>query len=314
MRAVAALVLSLVGCQQILGLDMGSVEQGDGGAGGNPTTNAGGTGAVAAGGGGGECACVPPLRNWNGPVFVSSAGAPPSCGAPTSPLGGTVPTATHECSQCTCGPLSGCMVTLGGGTNGNCEGSNDSYSGTADDPCLRLTGASQTYNHALVTGFGTGSCRAAGGVLTAPAVTFETAITACEVAAVPDPSCTANEVCLSPPVEAGWTGPCVFFDGEMPCPPEYPDELVIDYVTEDQRGCMPCQCTAPPCDGLAFSTFSDDDCMVDEETFLGSACHQLSAPHRVRSARLAGGGCFASTTSTEGGVFYGKRTVCCVAP
>lgn len=245
-----------------------------GGNGGGGTGGGGGEGGIAgmggsAGGGGmplGPCpkdthrCAVPAPEGWSAPSAIVDGIPAPDCPSayPTLTLDthddvtGAPATCGCECGdgEVSCGNL----VVFYRQSCGQPVGP-DVASG-APEKCLDAT---PKQNSAVaVFDEKAGPCPPNPSVVLDPP-TFQTSFRACATASV-DGVCENGLVCtpeIIPPFKL-----CVTHDGDLPCPPGYPERAIHFKNVADMRGCSECSCT-PDVPGRCESTlyaYSDETC------------------------------------------------------
>lgn len=107
---------------------------------------------------------------------------------------------------------------------------------------------------------------------------FEQQVRVCGVSSLP----VCEGGLCAPPVPPSFGRMCVYTQQAIPCPAEYPEEIVALDLIVDERMCLPencgCGVDSDPCDTSVWFT---DDCVSDPMQTPVEDCPQITAPTLV---------------------------------
>jgi len=134
------------------------------------------------------------------------------------------------------------------------------------------------------------------------------------------PCAQSNGTCVLLPAEPLFAKVCVWKDGDVACPPDFPSKNLVYQGWDDTRDCGGCDCgldplvsTCFPLVGLYGDTFCGDGGATD---VIPGECAVVSSNNQSYSYELLGfdaqGECSGVNTPPIGGVFpVETQTVCC---
>lgn len=226
--------------------------------------------------------CAPEVPSgWQGPVSLGRGSAAPACAGeyPTVALEASagLQDAEIECANCACGAIAGleCVPAdevqgLPGGfalySDNNCQTEGTSHTLLAADECTELTAPMGPGSSWLAVGQPGGAprCAPSGGEATLEDIAWLTHAVACEGATAAG-SCGGTGMCMPPPPEGFEAGVCVYQDGDVECPADYPERLAFFTGADDTRSCSACACDPPEA----------IDCMTTAELYTDADCSTL---------------------------------------
>lgn len=217
-------------------------------------------------------ACVPTVpAGWQGPVALwEGEGDAPSCNAAGYyPVGqGSLPTRLLEpaeesvCPECSCTPVAdaGCNgASVAYYASEDCSGA--AVTVTASDSCSEVTVATAALSARLTAPPATGACvPVETGAGTSPPVALAAA-RSCGEPALGALGCSDDALCLARPLLPFLSSVCIFREGALDCPTEFPDRRETFFrLNSDGRTCRPCRCGVPTCVGAVSDATDDAGC------------------------------------------------------
>ncbi len=265
---------------------------------------------------------APPPAGWSGPVALASAagGTIPACGgayATATATGHAGLTAGAAMCGCSCGSATGelCFPTINYYFDTAC-GTYNQDDGLPYNFCTNVGSGNGSVKGVPGVAYG-GTCTP-NGTMTVPPLSWSNSYAVCGYDAPTDSpgGCTTGSLCVESPGGAFSSKPCIYQNGDIPCPGSpYTVQTVIYTTDSDNRGCTTCTCnyeagsctapitawTAGSCSGSSLALSTDNTC----HTFAGWSAVAGTIDYTA-------GTCPANAVSANGSASAtGPVTVCC---
>jgi hypothetical protein len=273
-----------------------------------------------------SCAVV--QSPWKGPVFLydGAYATAPDCSALPGSLeyegyNGLMFSAP-SCSGCSCGsPTVSCaLAPLVGYADTGCATGQLISTPQPAPPTCGGTGGTGILGVKAAAPAASGSCAPAGGAIILDPYTWDTAGVACQPSQQGG-GCAGQGVCVGNAPASFGPKPCVYRNGDQPCPAPYDVKHVFTDEAFDSRACSACQCAAPSGSGSCTATthvYTQANCLgtlVDVPNT--SSCVAVGAGAASMKAEVNTTNNFNSCNSSGGlpvGTVEesGTTTVCCM--